>query len=101
MVDRERLGRALERVGRLLSRQVQFNDKLIAVRDRNGFRPLCYGRNRHGDYIVASESCAISAVDAEFVRDILPGEVVVFDENGTPVVTPRQTQLQLFLQGRF
>jgi len=61
---------------------LMFDDKLIAVRDKNGFRPLCYGKNRHGDYVVASESCALSAVDAEFVRDILPGEVVVFDKGG-------------------
>ena len=61
---------------------LMFDDKLIAVRDQHGFRPLCYGRNRHGDYIVASESCALNAVDAEFIRDILPGEVVVFDKNG-------------------
>lgn len=56
-------------------------DKLIAVRDRNGFRPLCMGRL--GDAIVfASESCAFDALGAEFVRDIKPGEVVSCDLKG-------------------
>ncbi|MCR5610129.1 MAG: amidophosphoribosyltransferase, partial [Lachnospiraceae bacterium] len=56
--------------------------KLIAARDPRGFRPLCYGERSDGTYIVASESCALDAVGAKFVRDILPGEVVVFDDNG-------------------
>ena len=56
--------------------------KLIAVRDENGFRPLCYGKTEDGRYIVASESCAIDAVGAVFVRDINPGEIVIFDKNG-------------------
>ena len=56
-------------------------DKLIAVRDRNGFRPLCMGRL--GDAIVfASESCALDALGAEFVRDVKPGEVVSCDLKG-------------------
>ncbi|MCC8130745.1 MAG: amidophosphoribosyltransferase [Ruminococcus sp.] len=56
--------------------------KLIAMRDAHGFRPLCYGKTPDGCYVVASESCALGAVGAEFIRDILPGEIVVFDENG-------------------
>lgn len=55
-------------------------NKLIAVRDPNGFRPLCIGKNSAG-YAVASESCALDACGFEFVRDIHPGEIVVF-ENG-------------------
>ena len=53
-------------------------NKLIAVRDSNGFRPLCIGRNDTG-YAVASESCALDACGFEFVRDVLPGEVVVIE----------------------
>ncbi len=56
--------------------------KLIAVRDKYGFRPLCYGITPDGAYIAASESCALSAVGARFIRDIEPGEIVVFDETG-------------------
>ncbi|MDR0409489.1 MAG: amidophosphoribosyltransferase, partial [Spirochaetaceae bacterium] len=67
----------------LMSRQ-----KLIACRDPNGFRPLCMGKL--GDSIVfASESCALGAVGAEFVRDILPGEIVVADEKGVRSITAR------------
>ena len=55
--------------------------KLIGVRDPLGLRPLCLGK-RGDSYILASESCALTAVDAEFVRDILPGEIVTITENG-------------------
>lgn len=56
--------------------------KLIAARDPYGFRPLCYGQMEDGTYVVASESCGLTAVGATFVRDILPGEVVVFSDKG-------------------
>ncbi|MGI6021167.1 MAG: amidophosphoribosyltransferase [Lachnospiraceae bacterium] len=53
--------------------------KLIAARDPNGFRPLCYGMTKDGTYVFASESCALDAVNAKFVRDLLPGEIIVVD----------------------
>ena len=56
--------------------------KLICARDPYGFRPLCYGRTEDGAYIVASESCALSAVGAEFIRDVDPGEVIIFSKDG-------------------
>ncbi len=56
--------------------------KMIAVRDPYGFRPLCYGQMPDGAYVIASESCALNAVGAELVRDVLPGEILVFSENG-------------------
>lgn len=74
--------RAMNRLKGAYSLILMLEDKLIAVRDKNGFRPLCYGRNGHGDYIIASETCALSSVSAEFIRDIRPGEVVVFDKSG-------------------
>ena len=55
-------------------------NKLIAVRDPNGFRPLCIGKNETG-CAVASESCALEVCGFDFVRDLLPGEVIVI-ENG-------------------
>lgn len=59
---------------------VMSSQKLIAVRDPNGFRPLCMGKI--GDDIVfSSETCAIDIVGGEFVRDIKPGEVVVVTNN--------------------
>ncbi len=51
-------------------------DALIAVRDPNGFRPLCLGRLDSG-YVVASETCALDLVEARYVRDIAPGEVLI------------------------
>ncbi|MCQ2535946.1 MAG: amidophosphoribosyltransferase [Lachnospiraceae bacterium] len=56
--------------------------KLIAVRDPRGFRPLCYGITEDGTYVVASESCALRAVGAEFVRDVEPGEILIFTADG-------------------
>lgn len=55
--------------------------KMIAARDPYGFRPLCFGRLHQGGYVIASESCALSAVGAEFIRDVEPGEVLAFSEN--------------------
>ena len=73
---------AMNRIKGAYSLVVMSPSKLIAVRDENGFRPLCYGKTADGRYIVASESCALDAVGAEFVRDIKPGEIVVFEQNG-------------------
>ena len=56
--------------------------KLICARDPYGFRPLCYGKTKEGMYVVASESCAISAVGAEFIRDVEPGEILIFSRDG-------------------
>lgn len=55
--------------------------KFIAARDPHGFRPLCYGQMKDGSYVVASESCALSAVGATFIRDVLPGEIIVFNKD--------------------
>ncbi|NLL56683.1 MAG: amidophosphoribosyltransferase [Clostridiales bacterium] len=56
--------------------------KLVAARDANGIRPLCYGKTEDGDYVVASESCALDSVGARYIRDIAPGEIIIFDVNG-------------------
>ena len=56
--------------------------KLIAVRDPNGFRPLCMGKLKDGSVVFASESCGLDAIGAKFERDIRPGEIVVVDKTG-------------------
>ncbi len=56
-------------------------DKLIAVRDPYGIRPLCIGTT-DSDIIVASETCALDAVSANFLRDVKPGEIVMIDSEG-------------------
>ena len=56
--------------------------KLLACRDPLGIRPLCYGVTPEGKTVFASESCALDAIGARFVRDVAPGEVIVVDEKG-------------------
>ena len=56
-------------------------DELIGVRDPYGFRPLCLGK-LDGAWVLASENCALELIEAEFIREIAPGEVVFIDENG-------------------
>ncbi|MBQ4071213.1 MAG: amidophosphoribosyltransferase [Clostridia bacterium] len=52
--------------------------KIIAARDANGLHPLCFGKRENGQYVIASESCALDSVGAAFVREVEPGEIVVF-----------------------
>lgn len=57
-------------------------DKLVAVRDPYGFRPLVIGRRENGAVVVASETCALDLIDAVYEREVNPGEVVVVDSDG-------------------
>ena len=59
-----------------------FEDKLIAALDPNGFRPLSIGKMANGALVVSSETCAFEVIGAEWIRDVHPGELVIFDENG-------------------
>ncbi|MBO5207360.1 MAG: amidophosphoribosyltransferase [Clostridia bacterium] len=56
--------------------------KLIALRDKRGMHPLCYGQRENGEYVIAGESCALDSVGATFIRELEPGEVLVFSEDG-------------------
>jgi len=56
-------------------------DSLIAVRDQRGFRPLCLGQLGNS-YVVASETCAFDLIDATYLRDVQPGEILVIDHDG-------------------
>ena len=78
----EAVARAMKRIRGAYSLVIMSPSKLIAVRDPNGFRPLCFGKKPDGSYVVASESCALHAGGAAFQRDLLPGEIVTVDENG-------------------
>lgn len=60
---------------------VMTQDELIAVRDPQGIRPLALGK-LDGSYVVASESCAFDTIDAEFIRDVHPGEIIVINKDG-------------------
>lgn len=83
----EAVNKAMCRIKGAYSLVIMSPSKLIAARDENGFRPLCYGKTADGRYIVASESCALDAVGAAFIRDIRPGEIVVFDKSGVRSIT--------------
>ncbi len=78
----EAVNRAMNKIKGAYSLVIMSPSKLIAVRDENGFRPLCYGRLEDGSYVVSSETCALDAVGAKFIRDLEPGEILVFDKNG-------------------
>ncbi len=71
----EAVGRAMEKIRGAYSLAVMSPRKLIGARDPYGFKPLCIGR-RGNTWILASESCALDTVGAEFVRDVEPGEIV-------------------------
>lgn len=60
---------------------IMTRDTLIGLRDPHGNRPLCLGKLNDA-YVIASENCAFSSVGAKFIRDILPGEMVIIDRNG-------------------
>ncbi|MFV0440594.1 MAG: amidophosphoribosyltransferase [Lachnospirales bacterium] len=61
---------------------ILIDKKIYCARDKNGIRPLSIGMKDDDTYVVASETCALEAVGAEFVRDLLPGEVIEISENG-------------------
>ena len=73
---------AMERLEGAYSLVISSPSKLIAVRDPHGFRPLCMGELRDGSVVFASESCALDAIGARFLRDLRPGEIVVADGKG-------------------
>src|SRR5262249_47822083 len=59
-----------------------FPDRVEAARDRHGWRPMCIGRLADGTFVIASETCALDMVDAEYVRDVGPGEIVTLSDEG-------------------
>lgn len=68
---------------------ITIGDKLIGVRDPYGLHPLCIGKLANDlGYVLASETCALEALDAEFVRDVQPGEIVIIDKEGLKSVEP-------------
>lgn len=72
---------AMEMIEGAYSLVISSPSKLIAVRDVHGFRPLCIGKMGNS-WLVSSESCAFDSLGAEFVRDVMPGEMIVIDEDG-------------------
>jgi amidophosphoribosyltransferase len=75
-----RIIEAIEQIKGAYSLIIQSRTKMFAIRDRYGIRPLSLGVFENGGYIVASETCAFDLVGAKFVRDIEPGEMVIFQK---------------------
>jgi len=77
----ERIIDAVNKIEGAYSLIILSRSKMFAIRDRFGFRPLSIGKIKSGGYIIASETCAFELVGAEYIRDVAPGEMVIF-ENG-------------------
>ncbi|MFZ5571575.1 MAG: amidophosphoribosyltransferase [Thermodesulfobacteriota bacterium] len=69
--------------------------EIIGIKDPNGFRPLCLGR-LNGNYILASESCALDLLQAEFVRELDPGEIVIISREGIRSIKPHPAVKRAF-----
>jgi amidophosphoribosyltransferase len=78
----EAVSRAMDTLEGAYSLVLMSPQKVICARDPFGFRPLCYGMTDDGTYIIASESCAVKAVGARFIRDVEPGEIIIFSKDG-------------------
>ena len=94
----EAVVKAVSRVEGAYSCVLMTQDKLIAFRDPNGFRPLCLGLLDEG-YIIASETCALDLVEAQYVRDIDPGEILIVDKDNLRSIKPfaeRRTTFCIF-----
>ena len=78
----EKIIESLKKIKGAYCLTIMTESKLIGARDPQGFRPLCLGKTEEGSYILSSESCGLDVVGAEFVRDVLPGEMVVIDDEG-------------------
>ncbi len=77
----EAVARAMNKIKGAYSLIVMSPRKLIGARDPYGFKPLCIGK-RDNAYVLASESCALDTIGAEFVRDVMPGEIVTISPKG-------------------
>lgn len=83
----ERIIDALNQVKGAYSLLLITEDKLIAIRDPYGFRPLCLGK-LDDSYVIASETCAFDIIKAEYIREIEPGEIIVINKNGLNSIKP-------------
>ena len=77
----EAVGRACQKIKGAFALEVISTSKLVGARDPYGFKPLCIGK-RDNAYILASETCALDTIGAEYVRDVLPGEIVTITPEG-------------------
>ena len=97
----EAVGRAIRKIKGAFSLVVMSPRKLIGARDPFGFKPLCIGK-RDNAYIIASETCALDTVGAEYVRDVLPGEIVTITPDGiqsdTSLCLPKEQEARCIFE---
>lgn len=97
----EAVGRAIKKIKGAFSLVVMSPRKLIGARDPFGFKPLCIGK-RDNAYILASETCALDTVGAEYVRDVLPGEIVTITPEGiqsdTSLCLPKEQEARCIFE---
>lgn len=91
----EALVETLETIKGAYSIVMTTKDKLIAIRDPLGIRPLCLGKLKDS-YVVSSESIAFGAIGAEFVRDLEPGEILIIDQDGLQSISFRKNKQSAF-----
>jgi amidophosphoribosyltransferase len=77
----DRAAEALKQVSGAYSLVLMTKTELLAARDPHGFRPLCLGK-LDGSYIVASETCVMDLIEAEFIREVEPGELILINDQG-------------------
>jgi amidophosphoribosyltransferase len=83
----EAVCKAMHKLKGAYSLLIMSPQKMIAVRDENGMHPLCFGKRDNGEYVISSETCALNSVGATFVRDVKPGEIIVFTKEGMRSIT--------------
>jgi amidophosphoribosyltransferase len=79
---------ALRQVQGAYSLLVMGHQEMFAVRDPHGFRPMCLGQFENGGYVVASETCALDLIEATYLREVLPGELIRFSADGVQSYFP-------------
>jgi amidophosphoribosyltransferase len=92
---RDRIMKSLTKVKGAYNFIIQSRSKLFVMRDKNGIRPLSIGKLKSGGWIIASETCCFDLVDATFVRDVKPAEILIFSDLSSE---PESIQLE---QGEF
>ena len=83
----EAVCRAMEKLEGAYTLLIMSPQKMIAVRDPRGMHPLCYGQRDDGEYVISSETCALNSVGATLIRDVNPGEIIVFSKEGIRSIT--------------
>nr|HID59700.1 amidophosphoribosyltransferase [Desulfobacterales bacterium] len=79
--------KALGEVKGAYSLVIMTQNKLVGARDPYGFRPLCLG-SLNDSFVIASETCALDLIEAQYIRDVEPGEIIIIDDNGINSLKP-------------